>query len=859
MSLKPQYSFSSGELDPILHDRVTLERFQNALDTARNTMIGKTGTLISRFSRFQFKKARFDDGPIRLYCPPNAGLLLEIGYDPDTVNDDFIPGFFQADNYVRIYDFGGNLLYETDIGVDTAPLFGIEDLEHLHFETVKDRVYIFGGKVTLSNYAVTVIPLQSPWTVLNNGEYFEIPTTTVLDTFEDGSVGGTGYDIEYAWTVMYDGQETIETIMSATPVFKKPINVGELNQFTVTVGDDPTQIDSFNEVRIYQRPKEGSAFGFLGRAAKVFVDGGLIKATFKDIGADPDYYNSLQTLVTLDGLSNIPSFPSNQFLTGIMYQQRLLLGNAAFIATGGIVAGSNPEAIVASRPAYQNNFYRDNPYSANSALNFKAGSSGRADVLRMIDNDGLIVFTKMGIYANVGILSPDNTVLARRGKWVIDVDIPPLVIAGGLFFVDKTTSSVRQLSYSQEAGEYDALDQSVFSNHLFKERTIKSWCYQDGVVPLIIVTFSDGKFATYTYSNEHQLKAWTRHDAIYPTEQVEGTGLADTSFFVINKNGTRYIEGTVPRYAPSSVISTNPEYKMIAYGAFMDSLTVKVEALNDNLLTGEELILIPVVSGEWEGQLTLTCGTSALFANTADNGAAGSVFRFFHPKLKYKIDLTVLTFTNTNTLIVQPSEEFPVLNAEGFRLYKTHDTVTGLDYLEGEEVSVMCDGGVVSSPYNDNEEDDISQLSVIGGELELPIRSAITVVGRPICADVQTLNVSTVEQSPTVIESMTPNKVYIRISDTKGLFIANMFPEALTNDEEGTSVKGMESLDTNLVPDGSDIIANRAKPGQSRRIEKTLGGSWNTQGKVAMRQVDPLHFEILSIILDLEILKRSDR
>jgi len=69
----------------------------------------------------------------------------------------------------------------------------------------------------------------------------------------------------------------------------------------------------------------------------------------------------------------------------------------------------------------------------------------------------------------------------------------------------------------------------------------------------------------------------------------------------------------------------------------------------------------------------------------------------------------------------------------------------------------------------------------------------------------------------------------------------------------------MEDMEKFDVPDGYDIIGNRYKQPTSRRIEKTLPGNWDSQGQIAIRQVDPLHFEILSIIPDIEVLRRSNR
>ena len=82
MALKNQLNFSGGELDPLLQDRATLERFQNSLKTARNVIIGKSGTIKTRFSTLYFKKAQYENVPIKCYCPPGLGYILEFGYNP---------------------------------------------------------------------------------------------------------------------------------------------------------------------------------------------------------------------------------------------------------------------------------------------------------------------------------------------------------------------------------------------------------------------------------------------------------------------------------------------------------------------------------------------------------------------------------------------------------------------------------------------------------------------------------------------------------------------------------------------------------------------------------------------------------
>lgn len=819
MSLKPLLSFSSGELDPILHDRVTLEKFNSGLATARNVMISKTGSILSRFSTALFVKAKNDDQAIKLFSPPNSGKLLEFGHE-----------------YVRIYDFDGTL-----DGEIVTP-YQEEDLYYLHFVPSKNYVYIFISTridVTYTKLIYVDGTLGFDYTLA------DIPAApTSFGIVQTGSP--TGVDTLYLMTKVFNGEES-ETSFSGFGL-AKPAGTGQINQLTATIDTDVANINNYDEVRIYSRPENGGAYGFLGASTDIYVDGSVLKAQFEDLGGSPDYSQNPQKIVTA-----FP--PSTAYLagllfpkTGIVYQQRLLIANLLL----------DVEAILASRPGYQNNFYRDVPYSADSALKFKAGTTGSAEVLRMVDSDGLIVFTTVGVYVNTGLLSVNNVALEKKGSWVIDEAVPPLVVPGGVFFVDKSTNSIRQLIFSQDILTYETIDHTIFSDHLFTERTIKSWAFQEGVVPLIIVNFSDGTWATFTYHFEHQMRAWTRHDSIYPIEQVEGTGVADSTFFVVNKDGNRYIEVSLPRKIPADTFESNPEADKISLNAFMDGAKTKSNLLNDSLVGADVFELVPVVADDWEGELTLTCGTSALFPDPG-LGAEGTILRFFDTEDKTVVDLLVTARASDNELTVEPSAEFPLDQATDFRLYETFSVVDGLEHLEGENVSIMVDGNVANSPNNDVEE--YYAVVVSGGQITIPDdeRGAIIVVGRPITADIKTLNVTTVEQSPTMIESQNIGKLYIRLHKSRGLFISNRFPEELVNEKDGSSVEGMEDLDEYDVPEGEEIIANRYKQPVSKRIERTLPGAWKTNGQVCVRQVDPLHFEILSIIPDIEILTRSDR
>lgn len=823
MSVKRILSFSSGEIDPILHDRVTLEKFKKGLATARNVMVGKTGAIMSRYSRAHFVKAKYDDQPIRIYSPPNSELLVEVGVAPP-----FSTG------YIRFYDFSANLLGEI-LGT-----YSPWDLSTIQFEASKDFLYIFSSdsplKIDLTSYTVVPLAFRAVDTPVYGSSF--VPTGTFA-----------WYDVDYAVTYVSNGEELSVYDFTGVGTLKRPDNSAASIAINVTFTNTGTEVsvpEDAIEMRVYRRPSGGRAFGLIGTSNDFSIVGGNLVCDYIDLGGSADFTNSPPEIITKYGLGGFEAGLQGA-RTGLVYQQRLLMGNLS----------SNEEAIIASRPGFQNNFQRDFPYDADSALSFKSGTSGKAKVLRMIEKDGLIVFTSIGVFINLGILNINNVALEKKGPWVIEEKVPPLVVPGGVFFVDKRTNAVRQFVFSEGIQAYQGTEESIFSAHLFKNKTIVSWGFQDGVAPVINVVFSDGTFATFTYNSEHRMRAWTRHESKYPVEEVAETGIVDSTFFVTNKNGNRYIEVTLPREIPADTYVSNPEADKLALNSFSDANFTKQNLLNDSLVGSDVFQVVPTVAGDWGSNLTLTCGTSALFPDPG-LGEEGTIFRFFSLVDKSTVSLEVVSRTSDNEVVVRHSATFPSAQASGFRMYETFNQVTGLTHLEGENVSVMVDGYVVNSPNNDV--DDYDDIIVSSGTITLPqdMRGAIIIVGRPIVADIKSLNISTVEQTPTLIESLSVEKVYVRLHESRGLYIDNNFPEEKIGEKDGSTVEGMESLDDWKVPSGYDITANRYKAPMSRRVEKTIEGDWDNNGQIAIRQVDPLHFTILSIIPDVELLRRSN-
>lgn len=896
MAYKLQATFSTGELDPVLSERMTLAKFKASAKTARNVVVGRAGNVITRPSRKTMWQTKTDDKAVKIYAVPKTTISLEIGF-----------------NYIRKYD-STTLISET-------PLAGFtdDDLLPMNFETSGDFVYIFvpGKPMTKLNWSTGFL-VASPFLTPVAG--------TNLTSVASGAP--SGYFVDYAFTYVVNGEESAPFFLFGGATIKVPIANGQAQVLTATVafGALLSSVPAIvTETRTYRRAVGGGVHGFIGSTNNIFssfnfqaslaptsgvfkiafsqgttaninfnasaatiqiavqavpglsgalvtgtvsnltivlpflettavptiiantlLNGGVTPVTFAilnamqsqftDLGGAADYTHQIPTP------STYPQHPTVTDLnppTGIVYQQRLIL--ADFI---------RKEPIWASRPGFQNNFNRDYPINSDSALNFKSASSGTAKVLWFCDSYGLVVFTTQGVFVNSGTLSPTTLGLDKKGRWVADSFLKPLAVPGGVLFVDRATNSVRSLNWSTEQGGYTAEDVGIYSGHLFRKNKIISWAFQEGAIPLLFVTFEDGTFGTFTYEFEQDMKAWTRHDSNLDSglviEQVAETGNPENTMFLVRKGTTRYVEMTIPRYVPAIYFMTDPQAAMNPTVAKMDSM------FSYNGGFSGEYELRPQTAGDWEGPLVLTCGNAGQFV--IGTFPVGTILRKFNNDDQTSIDLEIISRTDDNTLVVQPNIEYPEDEQDFELIYRCITTITGLTWLEGEYVGLVVDGRIISSPLNDI--DNYPDTIVDAGSITFPqnVHGAIVHVGRVFAADLETNDIDTIEEKPVYIESKSINKVYVKTKDSNGLFVGSKFPA----DDKLAGLAEIDQYDVDYSSE-TPIVGNRAKPTETKRFEIPLPGDWNSNGRVCIRNVDPLHSEILSIIPDAEVLWRGDQ
>ena len=818
MALAIQRSFSAGELDPALHERTNLEKYQSALATARNVIVGKTGRVLTRMGSVNIVKTKTDSVSVKSHFMSHIGQWLEVGT-----------------TWIRVYDMDGTLDQEVTVSYTTT------QISNLQFVDLNDDevMLILGDDIDVLSFSGS--------STTGAGSYFE-PFHKKSSGYNPGhnsgssSNAGTGYTVEYAFTVVVDGEESPEGQTGSSPVaFQLPTGT-QVNVISIDIGTSISEND-VEEVRVYRRPLSGGVYGYIGSTSSNSGD----IFTFRDTALDADYTQQLP----LDQALNYTFASFVEAKCATMYQQRLVV---AF-----------PNRILTSRIGLPHNFDTNIPITDESSLILTFGVSG-VDIPRfMIEHEGLNLFTNRGVYTHTGILSTSNLAMIKRGDWIIDPDVPPLAVPGGILFVDSATNTVRQLVYNGETGSYEAPEISIFSDHLFQQKKVKSWAFQTGEFPLVWITFTDGTLASLTYEYNHQMRAWCRHDRL--TDTVEYVGAINnfngsSKFYLQTLNGTkRYYEYLTKRYPSVDDVLNDAESDKNESIAKLDSMVSWSHLINDDL-ADDDLTLTPVVADDWEGSLTLACTDDAIFPDPG-LGTVGTKFKYFDSNRSQWI-LTVTARASDNSVTVVPDSEFPSTAATNPRLYEAKNNFSGLTHLEGENVTIIADGEVIACPQNDIAGYDT--VTVSSGAINLPDSGvgAIVHIGRAYWSDVETLDIDSVEQRPILIESNTINKLYIKVYKSRPFYISGRFPstDALLG-VDATNMTAIEMSDISRLDvdyeNEEDIILNRYDQPVTKRLEVILPGDWSSNGRVAIRQPDPIHFEILSIMPDVESLLRNNR
>lgn len=230
--------------------------------------------------------------------------------------------------------------------------------------------------------------------------------------------------------------------------------------------------------------------------------GNSIGTSFQDKGnVTPDTYDTPP--IGRNPFSQASDYPS----CVTYYQQRQVFGNT----------DNNPETVWASRIGDFENLSNGVTVFDDEACTFTLAGQEVNEINHLVPMEYLLAFTKGGVWSmrgnSDGILTPLEP-NAKQFSALGSNSVRPIMVSGGVVYVDDLGSSVLDLAYSESLAGYQSGNIGLLSEHLFRGYTITDMAYQRIPESIIWMVRSDGTLLSVTFNREQQLLGWAKHDTV---------------------------------------------------------------------------------------------------------------------------------------------------------------------------------------------------------------------------------------------------------------------------------------------------------------------------------------------------------
>jgi hypothetical protein len=476
------------------------------------------------------------------------------------------------------------------------------------------------------------------------------------------------------------------------------------------------------------------------------------------------------------------------------YQDRLVLANSP----------GQPQTEWASKVGEGNyhDFGKSSPLVSDDGITQTLNARQINAILELVPLDQLVALTASSSWASPkrGETWTPQTIGFDPQSYFGAADIRSVIIGEEAIFAERGAKRLRLLSYAYDVDKFKGGELTILARHLFKANTIVDMDYAADPHGVLWVVRSDGALCSLTYLKEQEVVGWARHDTAGGTFErvcVIPEAGRDAVYFIVRRAGGRYLE----RLA-------NREFSDLLDANFVDSgLTYDGRNLTATTIT---------ISGSYVGGEACTLTASAAIFAANDVGDA------------ILFDQCRVTITGyTSPTVVTGLLESPVpagLQAIGTTAWTfARDTFTGLAHLNGESVAIFADGSA------------LAEQTVVNATITLDSPAGVVRIGKPITAEIETLEVTVFGGDPIRDRAKCIPKVAIVVEDTVG---GKVGPDAANL--EPIVMRELEMY-TDPIEMKSEVFT--AHPATT----------WNKSGRVLIRQDQPLPMSLLAAFPQVEL------
>lgn len=811
-----QPSFSGGEIAPSLYGRIDMAKYQVALRKCDNFIVRQYGGVENRPGTQFIAAAKYPDRKCRL-IPFQFSTVqtyaLEFGH-----------------NYMRVIKDGGLVLTTGDVIYELATPYADSD--------------VFGLKFTQSADVMTIVHPSYPpkelrryahdnWQIVDvetkNGPFENINVDESVTVYASGTTG----TITLTASSAIFGSEQVGKLFYLEQPAVDSVPVWETSKTTAI--DDIRRADS----NYYRANTEGKTGTLRPSHTEGMAWDGWGGTGDDDTGVQWEYLHSgfgiaRITTVAGDGLSAtadvISRIPENAVgsdkasykwaryawnsvngypATVVYYQQRLYFA----------ASSAYPQTIWASRTGDYKDFGKSNPVQDDDRIVYTYAGRQVNEIRHLIDVGSLVVLTSGGEFVATGdqnkVLTPSSFSLSSQGSNGSS-DVPPIAVSNIALFIQEKGSVVRDLAYSFDVDGFQGNDLTILANHLFQKRSIVDWSF-------CIVPFSsafcvrdDGKLLVLTYLRDQQVFAWSPQSSAgkYESTCGIGEGSEDAIYFVVN----RTINGQVVRYIErlSSRQFTND----------LDAFFVDSGLSYDGRNTEGRTATISGGSGNWSYQVpyTLTMSGGSYFSA----GDVGAQIQFPYTgtdpvdgtDVAMQLRCDIVSVESGNSVTITANRDIPEVlqNTATTNWTMARQTFSGLEHLEGQTVNILSDASVEP------------QKVVTGGAVTLEKPGGVVHIGLPINAQFETLDININGQETLLDKKQLISTVTLVVNASRGIW---------------ASTPGGQWYE---YPQREFEFYDDPVEDATGKVEVKLDSNWDKNGRIRIRQTDPLPLSVLAVI-----------
>lgn len=811
-----QPSFAGGEIGPSLYGRIDMSKYQVALRKCDNFIVRQYGGVENRPGTRFIGEAKYADRKCRL-IPFQFSTIqtyaLEFGH-----------------NYMRVIKDGAYVLDSSNAIYELAMPYADTDLFRIKFTQSADVLTLVHPTYPpkeLRRYA------HDNWQIVDvetkNGPFDDININEAIRVYASASTGtitltasSAIFGAEQVGKLFYLEQPAVDSVpvwetSKATTI--NDVRRADSNYYRAnTAGKTGTLRPSHTEGMSWDG-WGGTASGDTGVQWEYLHSGfGIVRITAvasDGLTATATVINYIPSQVV--GSSNgsykwarfawnsVNGYPG----TVVYYQQRLYFAAST----------AYPQTIWASRTGDYKDFGKNNPLQDDDRIIYTYAGRQVNEIRHLIDVGNLIALTSGGEYTISGdqnkVLTPASFSFSSQGNSGSS-NVPPIAVANIALFIQEKGSAVRDLAYSFDVDGYQGTDLTILANHLFQKHSIIDWSFCIVPYSSAFCIRDDGKLLVMTYLREQQVFAWAPQSS---TGKYESTcsiseGSEDAVYFVVN----RTINGQVKRYIErlSSRLFTNEE----------DAFFVDCGLSYDGRNTSSRTMAISGGTGDWDYRVdyTITASGGAYFTG-ADAGAqlqfpyTGADPDTGEP-VAMELRCDILSVTNSTTVVIRANRNVPPVlrNAATTNWRMARQTFGGLVHLEGQTVNILSDASVEPKKV------------VTGGAVTLESPGAVVHIGLPIAAEFETLDININGQETLLDKKQLIPTVTLVVNASRGIWAST----------PGSAWYEYPQREFEFYDDPVDDATGK--------VEVKLDSNWDKNGRVKIRQLDPLPLSVLAVL-----------